>query len=163
MSRADQISGPDVEKHGPTANLFRHKRTPDLVWAVPEDEPVPTFIGADAWAFVGRIGTALIRANLHQPTTCDGAQLGECPTLDRAAVLAAAAGLGRVMLFGLAPFSYLPAHAREENSPEILPYPSYRLSQTQSTLAALADKAIRDEIERHERTGATTVLASEVA
>ena len=38
----------------PVYNLFRHKLTPDLLCAVPEDCPVPRFIEGSAWRFAGR-------------------------------------------------------------------------------------------------------------
>lgn len=38
-----------------TYNLFRRKVSPDLACAIPEDDPVPAFIGAD-WEFAGRVG-----------------------------------------------------------------------------------------------------------
>lgn len=34
-----------------TYNLFRHRCLPELVCAVPEDRPVPDFIGSGRWAF----------------------------------------------------------------------------------------------------------------
>jgi len=40
-------------KSGPAYNLFRHKLTPDLLCAVPQDCPVPGFIEGSAWALAG--------------------------------------------------------------------------------------------------------------
>jgi hypothetical protein len=34
-----------------TYNLFRNKPRPELLCAVPEDHPVPGFIGPEAWSF----------------------------------------------------------------------------------------------------------------
>ena len=34
-------------------NLFRHKWQPDLCCAVPEDQPVPSFITGESWDFGG--------------------------------------------------------------------------------------------------------------
>ena len=42
-------------RHWPAFNLFRHKLKPDLVYAVPEDYPVPGFIDGSTWAFAGKI------------------------------------------------------------------------------------------------------------
>jgi hypothetical protein len=38
----------------PAYNLFRSRLEPDLVCAVPEDRPVPTFIKAPNWTYAGR-------------------------------------------------------------------------------------------------------------
>jgi hypothetical protein len=38
----------------PAYNLFRSRLEPDLVCAVPEDRPVPTFIKAPNWTYSGR-------------------------------------------------------------------------------------------------------------
>ena len=34
-----------------TYNLFRNRRRPDLICAVPEDRPVPGFVDPDVWSF----------------------------------------------------------------------------------------------------------------
>jgi hypothetical protein len=34
-----------------TYNLFRNRRRPDLICAVPEDRPVPGFVASDEWWF----------------------------------------------------------------------------------------------------------------
>jgi hypothetical protein len=34
-----------------TYNLFRNRCHPELICAVPEDRPVPGFVGAEQWAF----------------------------------------------------------------------------------------------------------------
>ena len=34
-----------------TYNLFRNRRRPDLICAVPEDRPVPGFVAPDEWWF----------------------------------------------------------------------------------------------------------------
>ena len=41
----------------PVYNLFRRRLAPDLFCAVPENRPVPTFIQARNWRFVGKCGT----------------------------------------------------------------------------------------------------------
>ncbi|WP_245435756.1 hypothetical protein [Microvirga calopogonii] len=40
---------PDVDNC--TYNLFRNKSLPELICAVPEDRPVPAFIGSEQWSF----------------------------------------------------------------------------------------------------------------
>src|SRR5215210_2090792 len=42
-------------QYWPAFNLFRHKLTPDLGCAVPEDYPVPAFLDASTWAFAGKV------------------------------------------------------------------------------------------------------------
>src|SRR3954467_6961723 len=42
-------------KYWPAFNLFRHKLKPDLICAVPEDYPVPSFIEGSTWAFAGKV------------------------------------------------------------------------------------------------------------
>ena len=39
----------------PSFNLFRHKRLPDLVCAVPEHCPVPAFVTGSSWTFSGTV------------------------------------------------------------------------------------------------------------
>ncbi len=39
----------------PTFNLFRRKQEADLLCAVPQDCPVPRFLDASTWAFVGTV------------------------------------------------------------------------------------------------------------
>src|SRR4051812_9831032 len=39
----------------PAVNLFRRKLEPHLVFAVPEDSPVPGFIEGSAWEFAGKV------------------------------------------------------------------------------------------------------------
>src|SRR3954447_15674348 len=41
--------------HRTAFNLFRRKREPDLLCAVPQDCPVPGFVEASAWAFAGMV------------------------------------------------------------------------------------------------------------
>ena len=36
-------------------NLFRHKFRPELRCAVPEDQPVPSFVTGEQWAFSGTL------------------------------------------------------------------------------------------------------------
>lgn len=38
----------------PVYNLFRYRLGPDLFCAIPEDRPVPIFIGAPNWTYAGR-------------------------------------------------------------------------------------------------------------
>ena len=45
-------------KYCPVFNLFRHKLTPDLLCAVPQDYPVPGFLDASTWGFAGAVGEA---------------------------------------------------------------------------------------------------------
>jgi hypothetical protein len=40
---------PDVDDC--TYNLFRNKCLPEIICAVPEDRPVPAFIGSEQWSF----------------------------------------------------------------------------------------------------------------
>jgi hypothetical protein len=40
-------------------NLFRPKGQPDLCYAVPEDQPVPSFITGESWDFGGTWGGVL--------------------------------------------------------------------------------------------------------
>src|SRR3954453_8138513 len=42
-------------EYRPTFNLFRHKRLPDLLCAVPEDHPVPAFVTGSSWTFAGTV------------------------------------------------------------------------------------------------------------
>jgi hypothetical protein len=42
-------------KYRPAFNLFRHKLKPHLVFAVPEDYPVPRFIEGGTWEFAGKV------------------------------------------------------------------------------------------------------------
>jgi hypothetical protein len=44
-----------VPEHRPLYNLFRRQEEPHLHCAVPEDRPVPGFIGQDSWAFCGTL------------------------------------------------------------------------------------------------------------
>ena len=41
-----------------TYNLFRRKRRAELVWAVPEDWPVPVFVTGALWEFGGKLENA---------------------------------------------------------------------------------------------------------
>jgi PAS domain-containing protein len=68
-------------------NLFRNKQRPEILCAVPEEYPIPSFIGPEQWAYVGtlhsddprpsgfgdRAATTGVRFNgfylLHVPTT----------------------------------------------------------------------------------------------
>ena len=68
------------------------------------------------------------------------------------------------MLFSLVPFAYLPSYSSQADGPDALPYPVHRLSEMQDTLAALADKAVADEIARERtRDNQPDLLASEAA
>jgi hypothetical protein len=42
-------------KYWPAFNLFRHKLKQDLLCAVPEDYPVPSFLDGSTWAFAGKV------------------------------------------------------------------------------------------------------------
>ena len=46
----DQASADPAVREG-SYNLFRNKQQPELVCAVPEAHPVPSFIGPEAWSF----------------------------------------------------------------------------------------------------------------
>ncbi|GGE52479.1 hypothetical protein GCM10007276_31880 [Agaricicola taiwanensis] len=51
-------------------NLFCRADLPELVCAVPEDQPLPAFITTPAWGFVGRIAESKVHAlSAHRPTT----------------------------------------------------------------------------------------------
>jgi len=54
--------------HRTAFNLFRRKREPDLLCAVPQDCPVPGFVEASAWAFVGTVRGAHDGSVRLQPT-----------------------------------------------------------------------------------------------
>jgi hypothetical protein len=55
--------------HRTAFNLFRRKREPDLLCAVPQDCPVPGFVEASAWAFVGTHGQGAHDGSVRlQPT-----------------------------------------------------------------------------------------------
>lgn len=43
-------------EHCVVLNVFRHKLSPDLFCAVPQDCPVPGFLSADVWRFVADAG-----------------------------------------------------------------------------------------------------------
>ena len=61
MNREQDHSAPPAlgsGKYCPVFNLFRHKLTPDLLCAVPEDYPVPGFLNASTWSFAGAVGEA---------------------------------------------------------------------------------------------------------
>jgi hypothetical protein len=51
------LHAPGSGKYCPVVNLFRHKLTPDLLCAVPEDEPVPSFLDGGSWSFAGAVPT----------------------------------------------------------------------------------------------------------
>ena len=51
---------PGYGTYRPTFNLFRRKQETDLVCAVPEDCPVPSFLGPSTWEYV---------CTLREPTT----------------------------------------------------------------------------------------------
>src|SRR5215218_7336350 len=48
-------ASPSAGQYSPTVNLFRRKLSPDIVCAVPEDHPVPSFLNASTWEFAGKI------------------------------------------------------------------------------------------------------------
>ena len=45
---------PDIYAACPAYNLFRRRQKPDVLCAVPEDRPVPSFVNANGWEFVGK-------------------------------------------------------------------------------------------------------------
>lgn len=52
LQRRDPNGAPSARL---TYNLFRRRMEPELFCAVPEDVPVPSFIGGGAWDFGGRL------------------------------------------------------------------------------------------------------------
>lgn len=46
---------PAADALHPAYNLFRCKQEPNVLCAVPEDHPVPSFIGLDRWEFAGKM------------------------------------------------------------------------------------------------------------
>ncbi len=51
MSPDRYIPPHTVEVRDCAYNLFRNKHLPEIVCAVPEDRPVPSFIDAERWSF----------------------------------------------------------------------------------------------------------------
>lgn len=49
---------PSSAQYSPVLNIFRHKLTPDLFCAVPDDYPVPGFLHAGAWSFAAAASEA---------------------------------------------------------------------------------------------------------
>ncbi len=61
MKRIELVLARPASGHrqpSPTYTLFRREDKPDLYCAVPEDQPVPTFLRRAHWAIVGRITKA---------------------------------------------------------------------------------------------------------
>ena len=59
-SEQDRLAAfaPRAARYSPVLNIFRHKLTPDLFCAVPDDYPVPGFLHADAWSFAAAASEA---------------------------------------------------------------------------------------------------------
>ena len=54
-------------------NLFRNKQRPELVCAVPENHPVPSFIGPEAWTFERILrGRDVAPSGFHERAACAG-------------------------------------------------------------------------------------------
>ncbi|GEO18408.1 hypothetical protein MAE02_61040 [Microvirga aerophila] len=51
MTADGHIPSHTSETHDCAYNLFRNKCLPDIMCAVPEDRPVPSFIDAERWAY----------------------------------------------------------------------------------------------------------------
>nr|WP_084731864.1 hypothetical protein [Microvirga vignae] len=51
MSASREPTQASVETQDCVYNLFRNKQRPELRCAVPEDRPVPHFLGPEQWAF----------------------------------------------------------------------------------------------------------------
>jgi hypothetical protein len=69
-------------------NLFRPKGQPDLCYAVPEDQPVPSFITGESWDFGGTWGGVLpLRGTpaVAEPRVCRNGlhlmQIADLPTV----------------------------------------------------------------------------------
>ena len=127
-----------AETYCPTLNLFRSRSTPDLLYAVPEDDPVPGFIEASTWMFAG---------------TAAGYSRG------LAGVTASV--MEGLMRFSLVPFAYVPSYASQEADLTDQLCPTHLLSQTKDILAALADRAVRDEIGRDQARSVAPELLGE--
>lgn len=61
MSPDRYIPPQTVEVRDCAYNLFRNKRLPEVICAVPEDRPVPGFIDSERWSF---------EQSLHALDTC---------------------------------------------------------------------------------------------
>ncbi|SCZ12565.1 hypothetical protein SAMN02927923_04351 [Microvirga guangxiensis] len=51
MPSAQQLAPARPYMRDCTYNLFRNKQRPELICAVPEDRPVPSFLGSRQWIF----------------------------------------------------------------------------------------------------------------
>ena len=51
MTMLHDRASADLATQKGTYNLFRNKQRPELLCAVPEAHPVPSFIGPEAWSF----------------------------------------------------------------------------------------------------------------
>jgi hypothetical protein len=50
----EETAPPNIYAAHPAYNLFRRRQEPDVLCAVPEDRPVPSFINANGWEFAGK-------------------------------------------------------------------------------------------------------------
>jgi hypothetical protein len=51
MNRTHKLPPADLEVQDRAYNLFRNKQQPEILCAVPEDRPVPGFIGPEQWTY----------------------------------------------------------------------------------------------------------------
>jgi len=77
-----------------TLNLFRGRLRRDLLCAVPQDEPVPSFLGGDAWEFAGTLSrpAALLPATARAQARSSGFYLFEADPSASGAITVASAG-----------------------------------------------------------------------
>jgi hypothetical protein len=55
QSNQDGVTSASRTGFRPSYNLFRRNRRPDLLCAVPQDCPVPTFVDGQDWQFSGTV------------------------------------------------------------------------------------------------------------
>jgi hypothetical protein len=156
-----------VEEYCRTLNLFRHKWTSDLLYAASDDDPVPSFIEGNTWTFAGKVIEATsISCGFYQDAKATSLELMVLYKIDSDSADRAmnTAYKNEVIIFSAWPFTYIPFSPELGDGPDILLYPSYRLSQTQNTLAALVDNAVQDEIAQDRMRGdQSEPLTSEAA
>ena len=59
----------------PAYNLFRREDKPDLYCAVPDDCPVPVFLGEKHWAFAGQVSRAAAFPGFQEEQARSGVRL----------------------------------------------------------------------------------------
>lgn len=68
----DQASADPAVRVG-SYNLFRNKQRPELLCAVPEAHPVPSFIGPEAWSFERVLRSQNVApSGFHERAACAG-------------------------------------------------------------------------------------------